>query len=276
MALHPLWEGVFDPDQPIRSVSDLASRKAWHGHPLYGEVFRPDGIEDQLNMEILGTPEAFTTVNILRGRRGFTLEERDLFARLRPHLTQAFHNTSLAERAGLIHAPADDCWLVPVDHHGRIVSGGDVSLPPLGHETMARGRLPVPVEAWIQEQARCLNEGWMETQLAPLRREEQGQAWLFTLYRDMENGRYLLSAKRLIREQRTVRLSPREAEVIDWVAAGKTNEEIAVLLGMSLNTVKTHLKRSFIKLGVENRTAAVSAWSRLANRLSPKRGTGET
>ena len=55
------------------------------------------------------------------------------------------------------------------------------------------------------------------------------------------------------------RLSHRETEIIDWVAAGKSNEEIATLLQISTNTVKTHLKRMFVKLGVENRTAAVTA-----------------
>lgn len=55
-------------------------------------------------------------------------------------------------------------------------------------------------------------------------------------------------------------LSAREAEVMEWVEKGKSNDEIAALLTMSINTVKTHLKRTFVKLGVENRTAAVSAY----------------
>lgn len=51
-------------------------------------------------------------------------------------------------------------------------------------------------------------------------------------------------------------LTPREAEVLFWIAQGKTNPEIAVILDTSINTVKTQCQRVFDKLGVETRTAA--------------------
>lgn len=51
-------------------------------------------------------------------------------------------------------------------------------------------------------------------------------------------------------------LGRREAEVLAWVAGGKSNEEVAAILGVSLTTVKKHLEWVYIKLGVENRTAA--------------------
>lgn len=53
-------------------------------------------------------------------------------------------------------------------------------------------------------------------------------------------------------------LTPREAEVLFWVARGKTNDEIAIVLGIGLTTVKKHLESVFGKLGVENRTAAAA------------------
>lgn len=53
-------------------------------------------------------------------------------------------------------------------------------------------------------------------------------------------------------------LTPREAEVLFWVARGKTNDEIAVVLGVGRTTVKKHLESTFAKLGVENRTAAAA------------------
>ena len=51
-------------------------------------------------------------------------------------------------------------------------------------------------------------------------------------------------------------LTPREREVVRWVAAGKTDRDIAALLGCSHRTVQKHLERSYAKLGVETRTAA--------------------
>ena len=53
-------------------------------------------------------------------------------------------------------------------------------------------------------------------------------------------------------------LTPREAEVLFWVARGKTNDEIATVLGIGLTTVKKHLESTFAKLGVENRTTAAA------------------
>ncbi|MCX6951185.1 MAG: helix-turn-helix transcriptional regulator [Verrucomicrobia bacterium] len=51
-------------------------------------------------------------------------------------------------------------------------------------------------------------------------------------------------------------LTPREAEVLLWVAQGKTNPEVAGILGITPHTVRTHLERVFAKLGVETRHAA--------------------
>ncbi|MGZ5203817.1 MAG: helix-turn-helix transcriptional regulator [Caldimonas sp.] len=52
-------------------------------------------------------------------------------------------------------------------------------------------------------------------------------------------------------------LTPREREVIAWLARGKTDRDIAAILGCSHRTVQKHLQRSYEKLGVETRTAAV-------------------
>jgi DNA-binding NarL/FixJ family response regulator len=51
-------------------------------------------------------------------------------------------------------------------------------------------------------------------------------------------------------------LTPREAEVLLWVAQGKANADIATILGCAENTIKVHLGRVFDKLGFENRHAA--------------------
>jgi DNA-binding CsgD family transcriptional regulator len=52
-------------------------------------------------------------------------------------------------------------------------------------------------------------------------------------------------------------LSRRESEVLIWVAKGKTNSDIGEILGISRRTVDTLLSRTYQKLGVETRTAAV-------------------
>jgi DNA-binding NarL/FixJ family response regulator len=51
-------------------------------------------------------------------------------------------------------------------------------------------------------------------------------------------------------------LTPRVAEVLLWVAQGKTNADIATILGISESTVKKHVLEIFQVLGVETRSAA--------------------
>ncbi len=51
-------------------------------------------------------------------------------------------------------------------------------------------------------------------------------------------------------------LTCREREVLEWLGQGKANSEIAVILGISLHTVKRHVERILAKLGAENRYAA--------------------
>lgn len=59
-------------------------------------------------------------------------------------------------------------------------------------------------------------------------------------------------------ENRIGRLTPRERQVLERVAAGERNAEIATGLGISPLTVRKHLENVFAKLGVENRTAAAA------------------
>ena len=56
---------------------------------------------------------------------------------------------------------------------------------------------------------------------------------------------------------RELGISPREYEVLQLMAAGLSNQEIADRLFISLNTVKTHISNLYLKLGVQRRTQAI-------------------
>ena len=71
-------------------------------------------------------------------------------------------------------------------------------------------------------------------------------------------GKRKSSAEAKPSELEPLGLTPREAEVLFWVARGKTNDEIATVLGIGLTTVKKHLESTYSKLGVENRTTAAA------------------
>jgi DNA-binding NarL/FixJ family response regulator len=81
-------------------------------------------------------------------------------------------------------------------------------------------------------------------------------------------------ARRLVshvRQPRRDLLSSRETEVLALVARGLTNAEIGQQLTITEATVKTHLIRSFSKLGVNDRTAAVTSAIALGAIASPGR-----
>ncbi len=62
---------------------------------------------------------------------------------------------------------------------------------------------------------------------------------------------------------RSLGLTVREAEVLYWIAQGKTNREIARILGTSMETVKKQVQGILVRLQVENRVSAASIATRL-------------
>jgi DNA-binding NarL/FixJ family response regulator len=66
-------------------------------------------------------------------------------------------------------------------------------------------------------------------------------------------------------------LTPRAAEALLWLAQGKTNSDIAIILGITESTVKKHVQEIFEKLSVETRgAAAVRALEMLNSPTSPE------
>lgn len=63
--------------------------------------------------------------------------------------------------------------------------------------------------------------------------------------------------------QRALDLTPRESDVLFWIAQGKSNRDASEIMNISARTVNKHLEQIFIKLGVENRAAAASIATRI-------------
>jgi DNA-binding CsgD family transcriptional regulator len=54
----------------------------------------------------------------------------------------------------------------------------------------------------------------------------------------------------------SLKLTPRESEVLFWISQGKANRDIAIILGAKTSTICKHVEHIFGKLNVENRTSA--------------------
>jgi DNA-binding NarL/FixJ family response regulator len=94
--------------------------------------------------------------------------------------------------------------------------------------------------------------------------KDASRAELAEAVRDAARGKTVLAPSvagrlvRLVRQPASAALSSREVEVLGLVAKGNTNADIGRELHISEATVKTHLLRAFNKLGVSDRTAAVT------------------
>lgn len=54
----------------------------------------------------------------------------------------------------------------------------------------------------------------------------------------------------------SLKLTPRESEVLFWISRGKGNHDIGIILGAKTGTICKHVEHIFSKLNVENRTSA--------------------
>ncbi|MGI4778075.1 MAG: response regulator [Janthinobacterium lividum] len=93
--------------------------------------------------------------------------------------------------------------------------------------------------------------------------DDDGDDWLVIMREVSDTG--VIEAMSL-----SLKLTAREAEVLYWVVKGKTNRDIADIVGSSPATVKKHLERVYVKLGVETRTAAAGVAIKKIRALQPQ------
>ena len=65
--------------------------------------------------------------------------------------------------------------------------------------------------------------------------------------------------QRSLKALASLKLTPRETEVLFWISRGKSNRDIGIILGAKTGTICKHVEHIFSKLNVENRTSAAVA-----------------
>jgi DNA-binding NarL/FixJ family response regulator len=142
----------------------------------------------------------------------------------------------------------------------------DLRLPKLsGVEVIQQIRAKTPLARFVvlttydgdEDIYRALKVGAKAYLLKGMTTEE-----LITTIREVHAGRSHIPpaiAERLAERMGTEDLTPREAEVLEQIVAGKSNKEIATELEISEATVKTHINTLLSKLGVTDRTQAATA-----------------
>lgn len=176
----------------------------------------------------------------------------ELVARMKVHLSNARLTLSARlalDSAGqfLISASADGSllWTTPQAFHLLESSGLDgqwleTDLPNQLRQIFA--------PHYNKEKGLLLKSGDKPLEVRYISQTEPGEFLLQLI--DLERP----SEIELLREN--LPITEREAEVLLWIARGKTNREVGTILGTSPRTINKHLEQLFRKLHVENRTAA--------------------
>jgi DNA-binding response OmpR family regulator len=182
----------------------------------------------------------------------------EMMARIRVHLANA--RLTQSARAAL---DVSGRFLLAVSRHGKILWATPQAQKWLADNLAADSDddlvLPAAMLAWL-EAAQRGKAGSKASASASfpnnedLRLQYVGKAgpneFLLRLAKNSGNSTVEFS--------RELGLTSREGEVLSWLSKGKTNRDIAQILGLSPRTVDKHLEQIYAKLGVENRTAAAA------------------
>ena len=259
---HPVLEYFKTGDGQALKISDFLGEEEFHALDLYQLAYRLTGAEDQMGFGVCIRDSFILGFAFDRGERSFTEEDRLLLNLIRPHVIQTYLH--LEELAGHEQLQRDLQSALRESGLGVIVlndAHAIVHATPGAIESLA-GYIPVPESTpRLPEKLECWAFGPADS--APLilnrddsrlvlRRVAQETRLLIMLSKENTTTAAATSAGRLARSN----LTPRELEALHWIAEGKSNSEIAIILGISAGTAKLHVERILAKLGVENRTAA--------------------
>ena len=243
-------------DGSARQFSDFVTGPELHALAIYQEIYKPIDGEHQIAIVLPGTPGTVVGIALNRRHRGFTERERQLLNLARAHLSVAYRNAVLYGRARQALATASGLTVdgvVVLDEAGGVEYASPRARTLLATYFGEGGlvRAAVVLREW-------LDGGHDDHRLPALVRERGGHRLVVRQLVGGDGGRILVLEERERAATRLSVLSPRQREVLDWVAAGKTDAEIGEILGVSPRTVQKHLERVYDLLGVENRTAAAA------------------
>ncbi len=239
-------------------ITDFTSQRQWRQTRLYHDFYKPLACEYQM---AFASPLADGQVALAFNSacRDYSEDDRQLLELLRPHLMQARANASVVSRMSSALRGLGGA-LLSVGADGSISFATAEALNYLERyfeRDAAAAFVPHRLREWLTKSLRLgdssaplvIDHADARLQISIASRDQNGG---FNLL--LEEKRDSEAAQRLI----ALGLTPREAEVLVWVARGKTTSEIAIILNSKPATVSKHLDHIYQKLGVENRTSAAT------------------
>jgi DNA-binding CsgD family transcriptional regulator len=244
---HPIWH-YQDTTGDFRAhkVSDFLSRRELRRSRFYADWLRAWGVEHHMGVG-LDAPPWHTKIFLFDrfGGRDFSERDRAVLDMLRPHLAQLYRaaQTRRRLREALALYESTQAGVVLLEAGDRVAFASAAARDLLDRYFGETGvRLPESLASWLRQRRRVAAGGLLSV--------DAGDRSLVV--------DYVASGLLLEERQRLPQLTPREREILDLVAEGRTNAEIAETLWVSPGTVRRHLENVFAKLGVHTRTAAAA------------------
>jgi DNA-binding CsgD family transcriptional regulator len=245
-------------------ISDLMSRRAFEKTELYNEGYLPTGVRYQITLQVHVSDFGLTTVSFSRLKSAFTDAERETLDSLMPHFRLVTGRLLREQR--LLEAYRE---ILPAvcDHHPCIAFDREYYL----YDANAKG------EHLLQSLPDFDGRRLPAVLIQSIEQHGQGNTTLNThailakqcyLIRgapsDNPHFRYISLEKQdaaqiIAQRGDRIGLTTREVEIAFWVKQGKSNKEIATILGISPRTVGKHVENIFTKLHLENRYALLTA-----------------
>ncbi len=188
----------------------------------------------------------------------------ELIARIRVHLANA--RVAHGARAAL---DATGRFLVATDAAGRLIWSTRQAETLMGVAFPARGVQHDDLPAEISDALAGLIRSGRSQSASQAILTATGKRLKFVYLSHTQHNEYLFRLTEDDAEDNSdflrqhLALTQREAEVIVWIAHGKSNRDISEILGISPRTVNKHLEQIFTKLGVENRASAAAQATRV-------------
>ncbi len=275
-----LWQQHMDEHAMMRRFLQMGSRKAvrisefWrrrelHDRGLYFDFYRHFSIEDALCLIIPCPPPIVIGVG-WHDDRAFTDREKLIGELVRPHIAQALRNARMISHCkcqlDLLNDGIEDagCAAILCTSSGKIQRISALArryiVQYFGTVRGIACRVPDELLCWMRrEQAIVSTNNILPS--TPMVLAKNGIRLIVHLLAQDEECLLLMKEEvpgPSACDLEHLGLTRREAEVLACVAQGKTNKEVAGLLGMHSRTVQKHLEHIFQKLGVDTRTAAAA------------------
>jgi DNA-binding NarL/FixJ family response regulator len=279
---HPLIQYVARTgDGSARRVSDVWTREQWHSSGIFREFYGPLGIEHQMSIGLPTPSPIVVGIALNRGDTDFSDRERSVLNLVRPHLAQSWRHAREHRRVRLLLNTASQALastqigvVVLSDPPHELTSGALIALYRYFGRPGRVDPLPSRVSRWVSGQ-RKLNAG--DAQLSrPLSTTLDGRRLVLRFLPAADgHAESILLSEDLVQRGAVglaaMGLTPREAEVLQVVATGASNAQVATQLHIAPSTVKAYLDNVYAKLGVSGRTQAAAVMLEMLGHHTPER-----